>query len=123
MALVIKGTPDPKHIATSCVERQNWSLTWARPANRLATSLINARAVAPSRSPTFQEKTRRVSLSSATIENHAAAVALNYFAYNFIRIHRSLRVTLAMAAGVTTRLLDVSDIVRLLEELESKKAA
>jgi hypothetical protein len=43
------------------------------------------------------------------IENHMAAVALNYFAYNFIKIHRTLRVTPAMAAGVSTRLWDVSD--------------
>jgi hypothetical protein len=50
-------------------------------------------------------------------------VALNYFAYNFVRIHRTLRVTPAMAAGVTTRLWDVSDIVELLQEAEAKKAA
>jgi hypothetical protein len=55
--------------------------------------------------------------------NHEAAVALNYFAYNFIRIHRTLRVTPAMAAGVTTRLYDVADLVALLVESESKKAA
>jgi len=60
---------------------------------------------------------------SRKLENHAAAVALNYFVYNFIRIHRTLRVTPAMAAGVTDRLFEVSDIVRLLEESESKKAA
>lgn len=51
------------------------------------------------------------------------AVALNYFAYNFIRIHRTLRVTPAMAAGVTDRLWDVADLVVLLEEAESKRAA
>jgi hypothetical protein len=48
---------------------------------------------------------------------------LNYFAYNFIKIHRTLRVTPAMAAKVTDRLFDVSDIVALLESAESKKAA
>jgi hypothetical protein len=42
------------------------------------------------------------------MENHEAAVALNYFAYNFIKIHRTLRVTPAMAANVTDRLFDVS---------------
>ena len=52
-----------------------------------------------------------------------ASVALNYFAYNFIRIHRTLRVTPAMAAKVTDRLFDVSDIVAVLEQSESKKAA
>ena len=52
-----------------------------------------------------------------------AAVALNYFAYNFIKIHRTLRVTPAMAAGVTDRLWDVLDLVGLLEEAESQEAA
>jgi hypothetical protein len=46
-----------------------------------------------------------------------------YFSYNLIRIHRTLRVTPAMAAGVTDRLFDVSDIVALLEASECKKAA
>jgi hypothetical protein len=41
---------------------------------------------------------------SRKIENHAAAIALYYFAYNFVKIHRTLRVTPAMAAGVTDRL-------------------
>jgi hypothetical protein len=60
---------------------------------------------------------------SRKLENHAAAVALHYFVYNFIRIHRTLRVTPAMAAGVTTKLWEVSDLVALLVESESKKAA
>ena len=49
-------------------------------------------------------------------------MALNYFAYNFVRIHRTLRMTPAMAAGVTDRLWDVSDIVELLQQAESKAA-
>lgn len=57
---------------------------------------------------------------SRKFENHAAAVALNYFAYNFVRIHRSLRVTPAMAGGVTKRLWDVSDLVALLESEERR---
>ena len=57
---------------------------------------------------------------SRKIENHAAAIALNYFAYNFIKIHRTLRVTPAMAAGVTDRLWSVADIVAMLENSESK---
>jgi hypothetical protein len=52
-----------------------------------------------------------------------AAVALNYFAYNFIKIHSTLRMTPAMAAGVTSKLWDVADLVDLLIEAESKKAA
>ena len=46
-----------------------------------------------------------------------------YFAYNFIKIHRTLRVSPAMAANVTERLFDVSDIVALLEEAESRRVA
>ena len=94
---VIQGNPDPKHISTSYVERLNWSL---RTSVRRYTRLSNG----------FSRKLR----------NHEAAVSLNYFAYNFVRIHRTLRTSPAMAAGVTTRLWDVSDIVALLEAAESK---
>ena len=52
--------------------------------------------------------------------NHVAAVALNYFAHNFIKIQRT---SPAMAAGVTNRLFDVSDLVALLVQSESEKAA
>ncbi len=97
---VIKGDPDPKHISTSFVERHNWTM---RTMMRRYTRLSNG----------FSRK----------LENHAAAVALTYFAYNFIKIHRTLRVTPAMAAGVTERLWDVPDLVALLETSESKKAA
>ena len=55
---------------------------------------------------------------SRKIENHYAAVALNYFAYNFIKIHSTLRVTPAMAAGVTDRLWSVEDLVALWESEE-----
>jgi hypothetical protein len=50
-----------------------------------------------------------------------AAVAVNYFAYNFIKIHRTLRVTPAMAAGVMDRLFDVSDLVKPLIESSPRK--
>jgi hypothetical protein len=50
-------------------------------------------------------------------------VALNYFAYNFCKIHSTLRTSPPMAAGVTTRLFDVSDLVALLIESEKEKAA
>lgn len=92
---VIQGRPDPKHISTSYVERLNWSV---RTSMRRYTRLSNG----------FSRKLR----------NHEAAVALNYFAYNFVRIHRSLRMSPAMAAGVTDRLWDVADIIRVLEEAE-----
>ena len=48
---------------------------------------------------------------SRKLENHAAATALNYFAYNFIKIHRTLRISLAMAACVADQLWEVSDLV------------
>jgi hypothetical protein len=60
---------------------------------------------------------------SRKLENHAAAVALNYCVYNFIKIHRSLRMSPAMAAGVVDRLMDVNDLVALLIESEVEKAA
>jgi hypothetical protein len=60
---------------------------------------------------------------SRKLENHMAAVAINYFAYNFYKIHRSLRMSPAMAAGVVDRLMDVSDLLNLLIESESKEAA
>jgi hypothetical protein len=97
---VITGRPDPDHISTSFVERQNWSV---RTSMRRYTRLSNG----------FSRK----------IENHMAAVAINYFAYNFIKIHRTLRMSPAMAAGVTSRLFDVSDLVAILIESESEKAA
>jgi len=53
---------------------------------------------------------------SHKIENHAAAVALNYFAYNFIKIHSTLRMSPAMAAGVADRLWEVKDLVAMWEE-------
>jgi hypothetical protein len=48
---------------------------------------------------------------SRKLENHAAGLALNYFSYNFIKIHRTLRMSPAMAAGVTDRLWSVEDLV------------
>jgi hypothetical protein len=60
---------------------------------------------------------------SRKIQNHAAAVALYYFAYNFIKIHRTPRVSPAMAAGVTDHLWSASDLVSLLEAEERAKRA
>jgi hypothetical protein len=97
---VITGTPEPKHINTSYVERHNLSV---RMANRRFTRLTNG----------FSKK----------FDNHAASVALGYFAYNFIKIHRTLRSTPAMAAGVTNQLWDVTDLVALWEARENKLAA
>jgi hypothetical protein len=60
---------------------------------------------------------------SRKLRNHEAAVNLNYFASNFVRLHKTLRCSPAMAAGITERLREVSDIVALLEAAESEKAA
>lgn len=59
---------------------------------------------------------------SRKMENHAAATALNYFAYNFIKIHRTLRTSPAMAARVTDRLWSVEDLVVLWEAYEQRRA-
>ena len=53
-------------------------------------------------------------------ENHAAAIALHFMHYNFCRIHQTLRVTPAMEAGVTDRLWEVGDIVRMIEDAAPK---
>jgi hypothetical protein len=74
---------------------------------------------------TVRRYTRLTNAFSKKIENHASAVALRYFAYNFIKIHSTLRVTPAMAAAVTDRLWEVSDLVALLEaeEMGHQRAA
>jgi IS1 family transposase len=91
-SVAITGSPDPKHISTSFVERQNLTM---RMNMRRFTRLTNA----------FSKK----------IENHMAAIALHYMHYNFCRIHKTLRVTPAMAAGVTDHVWEVSDIAALLD--------
>ena len=57
---------------------------------------------------------------SKKVENHAAAIALHFMYYNFCRIHQSLRVTPAMAAGVSERVWSIEDIVSLLEVQEAQ---
>ena len=94
---VVSGDPNPRHVSTSFVERQNWTV---RTTMRRYTRLSNG----------FSRK----------LDNHAAATALNYFAYNFIKIHRTLRMSPAMAAGVTDRLWDVNDLVALWESYERR---
>jgi hypothetical protein len=70
---------------------------------------------------TVRRFTRLTNAFSKKIENHIASVALGYFAYNFIKIHRILRTTPAMAAGVTDRLWEVSDLVALWEAAERRE--
>jgi len=85
------GNPDYEHVSTSYVERQNLTM---RMSMRRFTRLTNA----------FTKK----------IENHVATLAIFYMHYNFVRIHQTLRVTPAMAAGVTDRLWSIEDLVGLL---------
>ena len=86
----IHGTPDHDHISTSYVERQNLTM---RMSMRRFTRLTNA----------FSKK----------LENHCHAIALHYVYYNFVRIHKTLRVTPAMAAKLIDRPLTLEDIVRI----------
>jgi IS1 family transposase len=86
---VIVGTPKISKISTSYVERQNLTM---RMQMRRFTRLTNA----------FSKK----------LDNLKAAVALHFAHYNFVRIHSSLRVTPAMAAGVTDRLWSISDLIK-----------
>jgi IS1 family transposase len=93
------GDPDPKHISTSYVKRQNLTM---RMSMRRFTRLSNG----------FSKKA----------ENHAYSVAIHFMYYNFVRIHQSLRVTPAMAAGITTTLWSLTDMVRVIEEREALRS-
>jgi IS1 family transposase len=92
----IEGSPDPKHISTSFAERNNLNV---RMHSRRMTRLTNG----------FSKK----------IENHAHAMALHFLYYNFVRIHQTLKTSPAMAAGVTKRLWEMSDVVDMLEAWEA----
>jgi IS1 family transposase len=96
---VLRGDPDPKHISTSYVERQNLTM---RMQMRRFTRLTNA----------FSKK----------LENHVAAIALHFLHYNFARIHQTLRVTPAMAAGVSDHVWSIEEIVGLLDAADKKAA-
>lgn len=63
--------------------------------------------------------TRLTNAFSKKVENLAHAVTLHFMHYNFVRIHQTLQVTPAMAAGVTDRLSELEDIVRLIEDAEA----
>ena len=86
----VTGDPDPKHVSTSYVERQNLTM---RMSNRRFTRLTNA----------FSKK----------LENHGHIVALHFMHYNFARVHKSLRITPAMAAGVTDHVWSLEEIAML----------
>jgi hypothetical protein len=67
--------------------------------------------------------TRLTNGFSKKIKNHFYAVAIRYMHYNFCRVHKTLRVTPAMAAGLADRVFDVSDIVALIESAEAPTPA
>ena len=92
----VEGKPNPNHVSTSFVERQNLPM---RMHMRRFTRLTNG----------FSKK----------VENHAYAVAFHMMYYNFVRIHKTLRVTPAMAAGVADRLWKITDIAKLVEDAEA----
>ena len=91
----VMGSPDYAAVSTSYVERQNLTM---RMHMRRFTRLTNA----------FSKK----------VENHAHAVAMHMMYYNFVRIHKTLRVTPAMAAGVSDRLWEIADIAQLVADAE-----
>ena len=90
VSTVINGNPDPGRICTSHVERQNLTI---RMMCRRFTWLTNA----------FSKK----------LANLKAALALHLAYYNFCRVHQTLRVTPAMAAGVTDRVWDLGELLRV----------
>lgn len=94
---VISGNPDPKRISTSYVERANLSI---RMGLRRYTRLTNAH--------------------SKKLENHCAALAIYFMYYNFARIHQTIRCSPSMAAGVTSHLWSIAEIVELLPKPETK---
>ncbi len=63
--------------------------------------------------------TRLTNAFSKKMENHAHAMSLHFMYYNFVRIHKTLRTTPAMAAGVSKKLWEMSDIVDMLETFEA----
>lgn len=93
----IEGKPDDKHVSTSFVERQNLTM---RMSMRRFTRLTNG----------FSKK----------LESHICAISLYFVFYNFCRIHKTLKVTPAMAAGITDKLMGMEDIVAMIDAAAPK---
>jgi hypothetical protein len=87
---IVSGNPDPRHISTSYVERQNLSM---RMGTRRFTRLTNG----------FSKK----------IDNHIAAVAIYFMHHNFCRVHKTLRITPAMEAGLVDHVWTIEEVCAL----------
>jgi IS1 family transposase len=98
--IVVTGNPDPKHISTSYIERQNLTM---RMQMRRFTRLTNG----------FSKK----------LENHIASIAIHYMHYNFCRIHQTLRVTPAMEAGIADHVWTIEEMLGILDAKESENQA
>jgi IS1 family transposase len=96
----VTGRPDARHVSTSYVESHNQKI---RQQNRRFTRLT--------------------ACHSKKIDNHVHHLAIYFVFYNFARVHSSLRMSPAMAAGIETRLWDIEDVVRLMDAEEMKAAA
>ncbi len=94
----LRGIPDHDHISTSFVERQN--LTMRMPMRRF---------------------TRPTNAFSKKIDNHCYALALYFFRYNFCRIHKTLRTSPALAAGVTDELLSMESLCAIMDAASPPK--
>ena len=94
----VVGYPDPAHISTSYAERANLSM---RMGMRRFTRLTNA----------FSKK----------VENHVRAISLHFMHYNFCRVHKSIKTTPAVAAGVADKTWTMEDVVRMIDEYWSVK--
>eukprot|EP01037_Dinobryon_pediforme_P020958 gene20958-21706_t len=94
----IEGNPDPKHISTSYVERSNLTM---RMSMRRFTRLTNA----------FSKK----------LENHVHMIAIYTVWYNWMRIHKTLRVAPAMAAGLTDKLMGWEDLIAAMDAADEPK--
>lgn len=94
----VLGNPDPKHVSTSYVERNNLTM---RMNMRRFTRLTNA----------FSKK----------IDNHAYAVALHFMYCNFVRIHQTLRITPAMAADLSDHVWSIEELIFVMPEPKTEK--
>jgi hypothetical protein len=91
------GSPEEKHVSTSYAERQNLTM---RMSMRRFTRLTNA----------FSKK----------YESHCHALALYFVYYNFVRIHKSLKVSPAMAAGLTDKLWGWEEVIALIDAAQGE---